>query len=345
MTGTRAKRARRSSTSTRDQVGAVKLRTAGPPHVLLIEIAPWRVRCPANMLCLVVSFVAPRPFGVRFGAARGACHATTRPTIPAVPTIPTATLRPTTNQPSQQLAPSLPFLPVNHLNHLNQPPAPRRLRPRSDIYAHSDQEGGKYIYRMNVCGPLERPCGNSTSRHVVCQELRNPANATADERAVYPKGLGGLPDEGGLRTIEWERPRKLYLQTETRNDDDVSTGGCPTSRGNPQGRRATIYFECGEGPGAPEYIQEQPACTYIFRWKTQYACGDRQPPMPMMTEFWPVRRCAINNKPGAGSSSWFRFCLASPRVPRPRYARPSERGRLRLRRPSNMILNGALAAT
>ncbi|XP_043744063.1 cation-independent mannose-6-phosphate receptor [Cervus elaphus] len=124
---------------------------------------------------------------------------------------------------------------------------------------------GEYTYYFRVCGELSSGiCPTSDKSKVIssCQEKRGPEGfkkvaGLFTQKLTYENGVLKMNYTGG------DSCHKVYQ------------------------RSTTIFFYCDRSTQAPVFLQETSDCSYLFEWRTQYAC----PPFDL-TE------CSFKNQDG-----------------------------------------------
>ncbi|XP_037673819.1 cation-independent mannose-6-phosphate receptor [Choloepus didactylus] len=126
---------------------------------------------------------------------------------------------------------------------------------------------GEYTYYFRVCGKLSSDVCVTDDRSKVissCQEKRGPGGfhkvaGLLTQKVTYENGMLKINYTGG------DTCHKVYQ------------------------RSTTIFFYCDRGTQEPVFLRETSDCSYLFEWRTQYAC----PPFD-------VTECSF--KDGAGNS-------------------------------------------
>ncbi|EPY85235.1 cation-independent mannose-6-phosphate receptor precursor [Camelus ferus] len=109
---------------------------------------------------------------------------------------------------------------------------------------------GEYTYYFRVCGRLSSGvCSAGDRSRVVssCQEKRGPEGFQKVAGLLTQK----LTYENGVLKMNY-------------------TGGDPCHK--VYQRSTTIFFYCDRSTQAPVFLQETSDCSYLFEWRTQYAC-------------------------------------------------------------------------
>ncbi|XP_037376580.1 cation-independent mannose-6-phosphate receptor isoform X2 [Talpa occidentalis] len=109
---------------------------------------------------------------------------------------------------------------------------------------------GEYTYYFRVCGQLSSSVclgGEKAKAVSSCQEKRGPQGfhkvaGLLTEKLTYENGLLKMNYTGG------DRCHQVYE------------------------RSTTIYFYCDRGTQRPMFLKETSDCSYLFEWRTQYAC-------------------------------------------------------------------------
>ncbi|XP_019519312.1 PREDICTED: cation-independent mannose-6-phosphate receptor [Hipposideros armiger] len=109
---------------------------------------------------------------------------------------------------------------------------------------------GEYNYYFRVCGKLSSDvCSTADKSKVVssCQEKPGPQGfhrvaGLLNQKLTYENGLLKLNYTGG------DTCHKVYQ------------------------RSTTIFFYCDRGTQKPVFLKETSDCSYLFEWRTQYAC-------------------------------------------------------------------------
>ncbi|XP_012590642.1 PREDICTED: cation-independent mannose-6-phosphate receptor [Condylura cristata] len=109
---------------------------------------------------------------------------------------------------------------------------------------------GEYTYYFRVCGQLSLSVclGGEKSKPVSsCQEKRGPQGfhkvaGLVTQKLTYENGLLKMNYTGG------DRCHQVYE------------------------RSTTIYFYCDRAPQRPVFLKETSDCSYLFEWRTPYAC-------------------------------------------------------------------------
>ncbi|XP_014444729.1 cation-independent mannose-6-phosphate receptor [Tupaia chinensis] len=109
---------------------------------------------------------------------------------------------------------------------------------------------GEYTYYFRVCGKLSSGvCPTDDRTHAVssCQEKRGPQGfqkvaGLPTQKLTYENGLLKINYTGG------DTCHKVYQ------------------------RSTTIFFYCDRSTQKPVFLRETSDCSYLFEWRTQYAC-------------------------------------------------------------------------
>uniref|UniRef100_G1PEY2 Cation-independent mannose-6-phosphate receptor n=1 Tax=Myotis lucifugus TaxID=59463 RepID=G1PEY2_MYOLU len=109
---------------------------------------------------------------------------------------------------------------------------------------------GEYTYYFRVCGKLSsNVCSTDDKSKVIssCQEKRGPLGfhkvaGLLTQKLTYENGLLKMNYTGG------DTCHKVYQ------------------------RSTTIFFYCDRSTQKPVFLQETSDCSYLFEWRTQYAC-------------------------------------------------------------------------
>ncbi|XP_047625757.1 cation-independent mannose-6-phosphate receptor [Phacochoerus africanus] len=109
---------------------------------------------------------------------------------------------------------------------------------------------GEYTYYFRVCGKLSSDvCPTSDRSKVIssCQEKRGPQGfqkvaGLLTQKLTYENGVLKMNYTGG------DTCHKVYQ------------------------RSTTIFFYCDRSTQPPVFLQETSDCSYLFEWRTQYAC-------------------------------------------------------------------------
>ncbi|XP_060061207.1 cation-independent mannose-6-phosphate receptor isoform X2 [Erinaceus europaeus] len=109
---------------------------------------------------------------------------------------------------------------------------------------------GEYVYYFRVCGRLSRsvcPKADKSKAVSSCQEKRGPLGfqkvaGLYTQKLTYENGVLKMNFTGG------EECHKVYR------------------------RSTTIYFYCDRTTQKPVFLKETLDCSYLFEWRTQYAC-------------------------------------------------------------------------
>ncbi|XP_077611202.1 cation-independent mannose-6-phosphate receptor [Crocuta crocuta] len=110
---------------------------------------------------------------------------------------------------------------------------------------------GEYTYYFRVCGKLSSDvCSTNDKSKVVssCQEKRGPLGfqkvaGLLTQQLTYENGLLKMNYTGG------DTCHKVYQ------------------------RSTTIFFYCDRSTQRPVFLRETSDCSYVFEWRTQYACA------------------------------------------------------------------------
>ncbi|XP_053769591.1 cation-independent mannose-6-phosphate receptor [Desmodus rotundus] len=109
---------------------------------------------------------------------------------------------------------------------------------------------GEYTYYIRVCGKLSSnvcPTGDRSKAVSSCQEKRGPLGfqrvaGLLTQKLTYENGLLKMNYTGG------DTCHKVYR------------------------RSTTIFFYCDHSTQKPVFLRETSDCSYLFEWRTQYAC-------------------------------------------------------------------------
>jgi len=110
---------------------------------------------------------------------------------------------------------------------------------------------GEYTYYFRVCGKLSSEVCSTNDRSKVissCQEKRGPEGfqkvaGLLTQKLTYENGLLKMNYTGG------DTCHKVYQ------------------------RSTTIFFYCDRSTQRPVFLRETSDCSYLFEWRTQYACA------------------------------------------------------------------------